>query len=118
MAGPRITLTCDCGRSEKIAYGEPFVCDCGRRFSTDQIPPADYAAIKALDRRYRVIGWATGLGFALIVLFVMLTRPATLLFLLPGGMMAWFALARPLVRRRHYREVKALTREWEIKADA
>ena len=115
---PKITLTCDCGRTAKVAYGQQHACECGKRFSTSQIPSGDYEAVRALDRRYRNTGWVVALSFAALVLFVLLTRPGTLLFLLPGGMMAWFAFARPIVRRRHYHAIQALTREWNVKADA
>ena len=114
---PKITIECDCGEKRKLAYGESYVCDCGRSWSTAQIPEADYAAIRALDRRYRRSGWLAFGGFGLLCLAVAATRPATLLFLIPAGMMTWFTIFRPIVRRRHWRAIQALTRRWTLRAE-
>ena len=88
-----------------------------RAWSTKQIPAADYEAIRALDRRYRRIGWLAFGGFGLICVAVGLTRPVSLLFLIPAGMMTWFTLFRPMVRRRHWRAIQALTRRWTLRAE-
>ena len=81
------------------------------------MPAADYEAIQALDRRYRRMGWLGIGGFGLVCLAVALTRPITLLFLIPAGMMTWFTLFRPMVRRRHWRAIQALTRRWTLRAE-
>ena len=65
-SSPKITITCDCGEQHKLAYGETYVCECGRAWSTKQIPAADYEEIRSLDRSYRRIGWIGIGGFALI----------------------------------------------------
>ena len=116
-SSPKITITCDCGESRKVAYGEGYVCECGRAWSTKQIPEADYEAIRALDRRYRRNGWLVFGGFGLICIFVGATHPVTLLFVIPAGMMTWFTLFRPMVRRRHWRAIQALTRRWTLSAE-
>jgi hypothetical protein len=116
-SAPKITITCDCGEKHKLAYGDDYVCECGRAWSTKQIPAADYEAIRALDRRYRRMGWIGIGGFALICIAVGLTRPISLLFLIPAGMMTWFTLFRPMVRRRHWRAIQALTRRWTLRAE-
>ena len=116
FAPPRITITCDCGESRKVEYGASFTCVCGRSWSTDDIPPADYAAIRRLDRRYRLLGWSVGLAYGLFVLYTILVVPGMLLLVLPAGMLAWFGVLRPIVRRRHYRSVQALTRTWQLRA--
>ena len=100
--GPKITITCDCGEPHRLTYGERYVCACGRHWSTDQIPPADYAAIRQLDRRYRLVGWIVALVFAAFVLFVMLANPTQLLIVVPAGLLGWFAFCRPIVRRKHF----------------
>jgi hypothetical protein len=117
MRAPKITVTCDCGVERKVAYGESYTCECGRQWSTAQIPQADYEAIRRLDRRYRLIGYSLAIVFAGICLFVGLTRPLTLLVLVPSIMLAWFSFVRPSVRRRHYRRVHELTRQWKLRAD-
>ena len=50
-------------RDAQAAYGESYTCECGRSWSTEQIPAADYDAIRALDRRYRLYGWFAFGGF-------------------------------------------------------
>jgi hypothetical protein len=114
---PKITITCDCGEKRKLDYGAEYVCDCGRSWSTKQIPAADYEAIRVLDRRYRRTGWFVFGGFGLLCLAVGATRPPTLLFLIPAGMITWFSLFRPIVRRRHWRAIQALTRRWTLRAE-
>jgi hypothetical protein len=116
-SSPKITITCDCGEQRKLSYGEEYVCDCRRSWSTKQIPAADYDAIRQLDRRYRRGGWLSFGGFGLICIVVGLTRPATLLFLIPAGMIGWFTLLRPMVRRRHWRAIQELTRRWTLRAE-
>ena len=112
---PRITVTCDCGVSRQVAYGETYECECGREWSTDSVPADDYAAIRRLDLRYRAIGWIVGLAYGLWVLYTILYKPGMLLLVLPAGMLAWFGFLRPIVRRRHYRAVQALTRTWQLR---
>ena len=76
------------------------------------IPEADYAAIRSArpPLPHRSAG-SCGLAFgALVLLFVILTRPVLLLAGAPAGMLGWFGFLRPIVRRRHWRDVQALTR--------
>jgi hypothetical protein len=112
---PRITVTCDCGLSRQVSYGETYTCDCGRGWSTESVPASDYAAIRRLDRNYRTVGWVVGLAYGLFVLYTVLALPGMLLLVLPGGMLAWFGVLRPIVRRRHYRAIQALTRTWTLR---
>jgi hypothetical protein len=115
---PKITITCDCGAQRKVDYGESYVCECGRAWSTKQIPEADYAAIRALDRSYRRKGWIGFGGFLVLCLAVaFFGDPVTLLFLIPAGLMLWFSILRPMVRRRHWRAIQALTRRWTLRAE-
>jgi len=115
FGAPRITITCDCGEERKVAYGERYTCTCGRSWSTDAIPADDYAKIRRLDRNYRAIGWIVGLAYGLWVLYTMLEKPGMLFLILPAGMLAWFGFLRPIVRRRHYRAIQALTRTWQLR---
>jgi hypothetical protein len=112
---PRITVTCDCGLSRQVAYGQGYTCDCGREWTTESVPAADYAAIRRLDRNYRAVGWVVGLAYGLFVLYTILVLPGMLLLILPAGMLAWFGVLRPIVRRRHYRAIQALTRTWTLR---
>jgi len=115
---PKITITCDCGEPGKVAYGDTHVCTCGRSYSTTQIPAEEYEKIRTLDRSYRRKGWYGFGGFLLLCLFVVWKlNPATLLFLIPAGLMTWFTLFRPMVRRRHWRAIQALQRRWTLRAE-
>ena len=118
MRSPKITVTCDCGETQRVDYGESATCSCGRVWSTRSIPAEEYGRIRALDRRYRIAGYAGAAAFGLLVLFLILTRPLSLLFLAPLTMALWFGLVRPFVRRRHWRQVQQLTRRWKIRPEA
>jgi Flp pilus assembly protein TadB len=117
VAGPRITVTCDCGEQRQLAYGESYACDCGRTWSTAQIPAEEYDQLGALVRRYRMYGWIVGVAFALVLLLFLLTRPLVLLIVIPTVLMLWVAYLRPLVRRRYRRSMAALSRSWELRPE-
>ena len=117
-SSPKITITCDCGEQRKLGVRRvvhvrvrQVVVDeagAGRRLRGDQ--GSSTAATGA---------WAGSRfgGFGLICVAVGLTRPVSLLFLIPAGMMTWFTLFRPMVRRRHWRAIQALTRRWTLSAE-
>lgn len=115
--GPRITIACDCGEEHKVAYGDEVACSCGRRYRTQSIPAADYEALRALDRRFRTIGYVGGAVLALGVLAVLLTRPFATVVILPSLLLAWFVYGRPLLRRSYRRRVAGLTRSWKIRPE-
>jgi hypothetical protein len=120
MAAPRITLRCDCGKSEAlVAYGERWTCDaCGRTYDTSTIPAGDYAAIQALRRRYRIIGYTGVVLIAAFVLLLALTAQEFQLFIgLPFILLVWFMYVRPAMRSRYYRRVRELQRTWTLKAE-
>jgi hypothetical protein len=119
MRGPAITLRCDCGAEGQAAYAERWSCpNCGRVYETSRIPESDYAAVAALDRRYRITGFAIVAVLATIVLAVALTGQLISIFAgLAVAMLSWFLFIKPIVHRRHRRAVGALTRRWELNAE-
>jgi hypothetical protein len=120
MAAPRITLRCDCGESEAlVAYGERWTCEsCGRTYDTTGIPSADFEAIQALRRRYRVAGYTGVALVAAFVLFLALTaQPFQILIGLPFILLLWFTYVRPVMRSRYRRRVGELQRNWTLKAE-
>jgi hypothetical protein len=120
MAAPRITLRCDCGESEAlVAYGERWTCAaCGRTYDTTGIPAADFEAIQALRRRYRILGYTGVVLVAAFVLFLALTaQPFQLLIGLPFILLLWFTYVRPVMRSRYRRRVGELQRTWTLKAE-
>lgn len=113
--GPPVTVTCDCGESRKLAYGDTWACEgCGRRWNTSQIPARQYAAIRRTQLRYRVLPVVLGLVVAAAALFFLLTGNVfSLFFLLPISLTAWFTFIRPAHRRRYRRAIAELPR-WEL----
>jgi len=120
MAPPRITLRCDCGRSEAyVAYGERWTCEsCGRTYDTKGIPAEDFEAIETLRRRYRIAGYAGVSLVAAFVLILALTAQEFQLFIgLPFILLVWFTYVRPFMRTRYRRRVGELQRTWTLKAE-
>jgi hypothetical protein len=119
MKGPAISLRCDCGAEGRAGYGERWKCDeCGRTYDTGRIPHDDYAAITALDRRYRYAGWSIIAVLALLVLAVAITRQLLPMFAGLGVvLLTWFLYIKPLVHRRHRRAVSSLTKNWNLEPE-
>ncbi len=119
MGSPAITLRCDCGTEGRAQFEERWTCpSCGRSYDTGQIPRADYEAIRALDRRYRLISWAIVGVMALIVLAV--ARTLQVIPILAGlavTLGGWFLYVKPIVHRRHRAAVGKLTRSWELRPE-
>src|ERR1043166_3727620 len=58
---PPITITCECGATRGVPYGERWRCeDCGRSWNTLQIPPEEYEGLLRRVRRhqYEALGMA------------------------------------------------------------
>lgn len=119
VGSPAITLRCDCGAEGRAQHGDRWVCPkCGRTYDTSQIPSADYDAIKALDRRYRIASWSIVGVMAAIVLAVAVTGELLPIFAGLGvSLLGWFLYIKPVVHRRHRRAVNALTRQWNLEAE-
>lgn len=119
MAAPRITLRCDCGAEALVAYGDRWTCEsCGRTYDTSNIPAGDYAAIQALRRRYRIVGYTGVVLVAAFVLLLALTAQEFQLFIgLPFVLLVWFMYVRPAMHSRYRRRVGELQRTWTLKAE-
>ena len=114
MEKPPITLTCECGQTQAVPYGERWQCSkCRRTWDTSQIPEADYEAVLRIQRRYRIIPMLLLLiAGATVVLFVALGRVLAVI-LLPLVLSLWFMFVRPLQRRRLKEQIAALP-EWKL----
>ena len=119
MAAPRITLRCDCGAEALVAYGERWTCgSCGRTYDTAGIPEADFEAIQALRRRYRIIGYIGMVLIGALFLLLALTAQEFQLFIgLPAILLVWFMYVRPFMRSRYRRRVGELQRKWTLHAE-
>jgi hypothetical protein len=119
MKAPAITLRCDCGAAGRAQYGERWTCDaCGRVYDTTEIPEGDYAAIRSLNRRYRLVGFGIIAVLAAFVLAAAVRGDFIQILATLGVVITvWFLYIKPLVHRRHRRAVGDLTRRWELHAE-
>jgi hypothetical protein len=118
LAGPRITITCECGTQTRAAYGERFTCEgCGRVYDTSRIASAEYERLAAVVRRFRIAGWIFGVALALVALWLLTQgQPFVLLLGMPAILFAWWTYGRPFVRSR-YRKALATLPVWDLKAE-
>src|SRR2546423_15518299 len=83
MKQPPITITCECGETQSVPYGDRWLCEhCGRSWNTAQIPAEQYESLLRRVRRHKleVLAMAGVAGAVLIPLirfvssrFVLLT---------------------------------------------
>jgi hypothetical protein len=118
LRGPPISVTCECGEKRDLAYGEDWTCEkCGRRWDTNQIPREQYEVVRRTQLRFRVLPVALGLLVAALAVFFTLTGNVfSVFFLLPVALTGWFALLRPVHRRRYRRAIADLPR-WNLRPD-
>jgi hypothetical protein len=117
MAKPPITITCECGESRAVPYGERWVCErCRRSWNTEQIPAEEYEGLLRRVRRRKL----EALGLAAILVAVLASLlvfgGARFILVLPLVMMAWLFLYLPFWRRR----VRAAARtapHWELRPE-
>jgi hypothetical protein len=115
---PAITVTCECGDQEKLAFGERWTCPrCGRTYDTARIPEDEYRRLARATNRLRLGDFAFAAALAVVMLVLLLFgEPIQILIALPFLMIAWLTYGRPLLRRR-YRRVIADRPTWELRAD-
>jgi hypothetical protein len=117
MKGPPITISCECGRTQLVRYGEAWKCeDCGRSWDTRQIPQDDYDGLLRRIRRYRLE--ILGLAFAVLAVFIPLIVFVNQKFVFVAAVaaFAWMFVYMPFWRRR----VRRAAREaptWNLRAE-
>ena len=117
MKGPPITVSCECGRSRLVAYGDTWTCEeCGRRWDTNQIPQADYEGLLRRVRRYRLE--ILSLAFVVLAVFIPLIVFVNQKFVFVAAVAAfgWMFIYMPFWRRR----VRRAAREaptWNLRAE-
>jgi hypothetical protein len=116
--GPRITITCKCGRRQYLHYGERWTCEkCGRSWNTRRIPIEQYAEIRTAQLRYRRIPIAMSVvSLVCVIAFIIVGKPLAGVVVVALGATVWSMFARPLHRRR-YRQAIAKLPSWEIEPD-
>ena len=113
MGKPPITITCECGDSKHVPYGERWICErCKRSWNTAQIPAEEYAGLLRRVRRQKLeaLGLALLLGAILVPLIVV--NPA-FIFLTPVVAAAWLFLYLPFWRRKVRQAARSAPR-WEL----
>jgi hypothetical protein len=118
LGGPPIAVTCECGVKHDARYGEVWTCEqCGRRWDTNQIPREQYDIVRRTQLRFRVLPVVLGVLVASLAIFFTLTGNVfSVFFLLPVALTGWFALIRPVHRRRYRRAIADLPR-WNLRPD-
>lgn len=114
MAKPPITISCECGEKQDVAYGERWQCEkCGRAWNTAQIPAEEYEQLLRSVRRHKLeVLVLAGLGAAVLVPLVVFVS-ATYIALVPVAMMGWLLFFLPRWRRRYHRTARAAPR-WQL----
>jgi hypothetical protein len=116
MKGAPITVKCDCGEVNYLAYGHTWQCTCGRRWNTGQIPAEEYWGIMREMRRFRLIaiGAALVLGVTFALLAFLVAQRLLLLF--PIIMAGWYLLFMPRWRRRVRQRARNLP-SWQLRPE-
>jgi hypothetical protein len=114
MKGAPITVKCDCGEIQYVAYGDVWECStCGRRWNTEQIPAEEYWGVMREAKRQRLlmmgVAVAIAVGFALLAL----TMGPAAWGLAPIVIGAWFLFLMPRWRRKLRVQARSLPR-WQL----
>jgi hypothetical protein len=114
MHRPPITISCDCGETREVPYGEAWRCEsCGRVWDTNQIPPEEYEGLLRRMRRARLEAFVlAGVLAAIMVPLILFVNPA-LILAIPAAAAAWLFLYLPFWRRRT-RRAAASSPQWEL----
>lgn len=117
LKGPPIAIRCSCGERHSVDYGKICECTCGRRWNTAQIDATEYARLKNLQLRFRVVPVCLGLATSALALYFLLTgNTFSLFFLLPAALILWGMLLRPVQRRRYANALGELPK-WDLRAE-
>jgi hypothetical protein len=117
--GPLITVTCECGQSRQLRYGERWKCEgCGRRYDTQKIPLEEYATIRRTQLRHRMFPLLSGLLLLVCTLVFFATgKTVGALVAIPFLLASWGVFGRPFFRSRYRRALSKNLPTWNIKAD-
>ena len=115
MREPPITVTCECDEVGYVRYGERWTCPtCGRTWDTTQIPEADYAALLASIRRYRLLTLGPPIAMAAILIPLAIFAGLQFGLLLFVLVFAYAVVVIPKVRERATASVRQSTSSWDL----
>lgn len=118
MREPLITLTCDCGASVEVGYGEVWTCDaCGKTWDTSGIPASEYGALVAAVRRYRLLVLGPPVVMAAILIPLAAISGLEYAFLLFVLVMGYGLLVVPQLRRRSAAQMQKSTKSWKLRPE-
>lgn len=118
VAKPPITISCDCGETAGVAYGERWTCEtCGRVWDTAQIPKAEYDRVVRGVRLYGLVTIGPPLLAAAILIPLTVLSGLQYAFLLFALVLAWGLLVVPQLRRRATRIVRERTPKWKLRPE-
>src|SRR5947209_18127241 len=107
MSGPPIAITCDCGETRSVPYGERWQCEtCGRSWNTAQIPADEYAGLLRRVRRHKVEVLVLAAGAAAIFIPLILFVSTRFIFLTPAALALCLFMVLPAWRRRYRRTAR------------
>jgi Flp pilus assembly protein TadB len=111
---PPITITCECGETKQVAYGERWRCEqCGRSWNTQHIPAEEYERLLRRVRRHQLeVLAAAGLMAAVFVPLIVVVSSG-FIYLIPIVMVFWLFVLLPFWRRRYRRTARSAPR-WEL----
>ena len=117
MQRPPITVSCDCGESREVPYGQAWRCEsCGRVWDTSQIPAEEYEGLLRRMKRARLEAFVLAAVLAAILVPLIVFWNPTLIFAIPAVAAVWLFLYLPFWRRRT-RRVAASSPSWELHPD-
>lgn len=114
VAGAPITITCECGDSTRVAYGQRWQCErCGRSWNTQQIPPEEYEGLLRRMRRHKLEVLAAAAIAAAVLVPLIVVVSARFITLVPLVMAIWLFRFVPYWRHRYRRTARDAPR-WEL----
>ena len=117
MQRPPITISCDCGESREVPYGEAWTCEsCGRVWDTNQIPAEEYEGLLRRMRRVRLEAFVLAAVLAAVLVPLIVFVNASPHFCHPRPCGRWLFLYLPFWRRRA-RRIAASSPAWELHPD-
>jgi hypothetical protein len=114
LRGPPITIRCECGKTNDVAYGERWRCEtCGRSWNTGQIPVEEYEGLLRRVRRHKLEALAMTAIAAAVMVPLIVVVSSRFIVLVPIVMAFWLFLVLPYWRRRYRRTARGAPR-WEL----
>ena len=114
MGKPPITITCECGETREVPYGERWICErCNRSWNTGQIPAEEYAGLLRSMRRCRLEALLVAAVLAAILVPLIVVVNPTFIFVTPMVAAAWLFLYLPRWRRKVRTAARNAPR-WEL----